>query len=524
MDAHSQELLALPAVRERLAAEAATAAGRALVAALAPSGDPDEVALRQARTTEALALAQRGVGPPHGVADVRGPAGVAERGGLLEIAELGEVSATCRASVEVARAVVAQEDGAPLLAGVARAVDEPALAQLADRLDRALDGHGGLRDDASPDLAAARRGLERARREAADTLRRTAAGLAQHLQERFLTERGGRPVLAVRASSRGAEPGIVHDRSASGQTLFIEPLAVLEANNRVRELEAAERAEVERVLGLLSRDVAEAATALVAAVDAMAEVDLAMAAGALSRRWQGCAVAVAADVVLEGARHPLLDPARAVPIDLPLVGLRALVVSGPNAGGKTVALKTLGLLAMLHQCGLRPPARRARLPVFDRILVDIGDEQSIERDLSTFSAHVRTLVAILAEAGPRSLVLLDEVAAGTDPAEGAALAQAVLERLVAQGALVLATTHHHELKAWASATPGAANAAVGFDPARLAPTFAIRVGEPGASHALEVAERLDLPEEVIAAARRLAGAERAELEDLLREAAAARVA
>ena len=213
-----------------------------------------------------------------------------------------------------------------------------------------------------------------------------------------------------------------------------------------------------------------------------------------------------------------------MPIDLPLEGVRALVVSGPNTGGKTVALKTLGLLAMLHQCGLRVPAARARLPVFDRVLADIGDDQSIAESLSTFSAHVRRLIAILAAAGPRSLVLLDEPAAGTDPDEGARLAQAVIERLVEQGALVLATTHHPEVKGWASAAPGAANAAVGLDARTLRPLYALQIGEPGASHALGIAEGLGLDPAVVEAARAAGPPERRALEALLQEASAARAA
>jgi DNA mismatch repair protein MutS2 len=320
-------------------------------------------------------------------------------------------------------------------------------------------------------------------------------------------------------------PGIVHDRSASGQTVFVEPLEVVEANNQVRELEAGERVEVERVLARLSTGVGQVTSSLADAVDRVAQIDLAVGCAALSREWDGCIVhETTGDVVLERARHPLLDPATAVPIDLPLTGLRALVISGPNAGGKTVGLKTLGILALVNQCGIRPPAAVAHLPVFDQVLVDIGDDQSIERSLSTFSGHVRRLQQILALAGPRSLVLLDEVAAGTDPAEGAAIARAALEALIDRGGLVLVTTHHHELKGWASETPSAANAAVGFDADRLAPTFSIRVGEPGASHAIEVADRLGLDADVLAAARRIFGEERSGVEALLQDAAAARAA
>ena len=391
-------------------------------------------------------------------------------------------------------------------------------------LDRALDPAGGLLDTASPELASIRRRLAAARREASDLLRQLAVRLRSHLQETFTTERGGRPVLAVKASSRSAVPGIVHDSSGSGETIFVEPMAVVEANNRVRELGAQEHEEEERILRALSRLVGQEAGPLEDAVAALAALDLALASAALSRAWDGCQVEPADEVELAGARHPLLDPAGVVPIDLPLAGVRALVVSGPNTGGKTVALKTLGLFAMLHQCGLRVPASRARLPVFDRVLADIGDDQSIAESLSTFSAHVRRLVAIMEAAGPRSLVLLDEPAAGTDPDEGARLAQAVIERLVEQGALVLATTHHPEVKAWASAAPAAANAAVAVDLRTLRPLYTLQMGEPGASHALGIAEGLGLDPEVVEAARRAGPPERRALEALLADAASARAA
>ena len=351
-------------------------------------------------------------------------------------------------------------------------------------------------------------------------MRELAVRLRSHLQESFTTERAGRPVLAVKASSRSAVPGIVHDSSGSGETIFVEPMAVVEANNEARELQAREQQEQERILQMLSRLLGEEARVLGDVTEALARLDLALACGALSRAWRGCPVEPAGQVELRGARHPLLDPATAVPIDLPLEGIRALVVSGPNTGGKTVALKTLGLLAMLHQCGLRVPADRARMPVFDRVLADIGDDQSIAESLSTFSAHVRRLVAIMAATGRRSLVLLDEPAAGTDPDEGARLAQAVIARLVDQGALVVATTHHPGVKAWASAAEGAANAAVGVDVRALRPLYALSFGEPGASHALGIAERLGLDPEVVEAARAAGPPERRAMEALLDEAAA----
>ena len=347
------------------------------------------------------------------------------------------------------------------------------------------------------------------------------SGIREHLQEDFVTQRGGRPVLAVKASSRSSVPGLVHDASDSGQTLFVEPFEIVELSNRQSEAAGAEREEAERILRDLSAAVAEQPDALAHAVEAAGRIDLAIALGTVSRGWRGAPVEVSDEVRLVGARHPLLDPKTAVPIDLDLGQLRALVISGPNTGGKTVALKTLGLAALLHQSGLRPPADTAALPVFDAVLADIGDRQSIEMSLSTFSGHVANLVAILDAARERSLVLLDEVAAGTDPVEGSALAQALLARLTEQARLTVVTTHYAELKEWASATEGVANAATGFDPDTHAPLYRIALGRPGISHALQTAERLGLDAEVVADARGRVAPERLRIEELLAEAEAA---
>jgi DNA mismatch repair protein MutS2 len=524
VDPRSAELLELPAVRERLAGLTSFAGGRARALVLAPSPDPGEVAARAAETEEALRLRDLGVGGPGGASDLREATAAAARDAVLEAETLAEVLATARIWLEAREAVGAHAEWAPGLAAALARPDVGAVRRVEAALERALDPRGGLLDGASAELASVRRRLAGARRAASDLLRELAARLRPHLQESFTTLRGGRPVLAVKASARSAVPGIVHDSSGSGETLFVEPMALVEASNRVRELGAQEAEEEARILRALSRLVGEGREALDDLTDALAQLDLALARAALSRAWGGCRVEPSAAVDLRAARHPLLDPDGAVPIDLPLAGVRALVVSGPNTGGKTVALKTLGLLAMLNQCGLRVPAARARLPVFDRVLADIGDDQSIAESLSTFSAHVRRLVAILAAAGARSLVLLDEPAAGTDPDEGSRLAQAVIERLVEQGALVLATTHHPEVKGWASAAERAANAAVGLDARTLRPLYALQIGEPGASHALGIAEGLGLDPAVVEAARAAGPPERRALEALLQEAGAARAA
>jgi DNA mismatch repair protein MutS2 len=524
LDAEARAALELPAILERLAAAAATELGASRARALVPSSDEDEVRTRQARTAEAVALLDAADDPPlAGVTDVTSAVARAERDGVLSPGDLRAIVTSIRVGIDARRVIVGRRDLAPLLAALAEPV-EPSLGSVADTIDRCVEEDGSdLRDTASPKLRKLRTELRNGNARVRDALARVARSSAVRdaLQESFLAERGGRPVLAVRAASRASVPGIVHDASSSGQTVFVEPLAVVELNNRLAEAAAEAREEEERILRELSGAVAVRADDLRALVAAVAALDLALACGAVSRGWHGAPVEVAGDVRLLGARHPLLDRATAVPIDLDLAGLRALVISGPNTGGKTVALKTLGLAALMHQCGLRPPAAEAALPVFDLVLADIGDRQSIEMSLSTFSGHLRTLVSILATATGRSLVLLDEVAAGTDPEEGSALAQALLERLARQARLTVVTTHYAEVKEWASAHEDVANAATGFDLEADEPLYKLALGRAGSSHALRVAERLGLDPAVVAAARERVTPELLRAAELVSEAEAA---
>ncbi len=522
MDVDALGALEFPAIRERLAGAATTEHGQALARGLTPSPDPAQVARLQALTAEAVALLDEAEEPPlHEIHDVRDEAAHAARGGALTPASLRRIADTVSGGLR-ARAAL-EEQPAPLLRELAAAID-PGLQPLARAIDRAVAEDGSdLRDNASSALRKLRVELRNGRgrvRERLEQLVRT-GGLADHLQEDFVTLRGGRPVLAVKAGSRKSVPGIVHDASDSGRTLFVEPFEVVELSNRQSEAASAEREEVERILRELSAAAGAQEDALAALVEATAQIDLAVARGTLSRGWRGAPVTVSDEVRLVEARHPLLDPATAVPIDLELGTLRALVISGPNTGGKTVALKTLGLAALLHQSGLRPPAESATLPVFDQVLADIGDRQSIEMSLSTFSGHVANLVAILRAARGRSLVLLDEVASGTDPVEGSALAQALVARLAEQARLTLVTTHYTELKEWASATEHVANAATGFDPETQAPLYRIALGRPGTSHALQVAERLGLEAGIVEDARARVAPERLRIQELLVETEAA---
>jgi DNA mismatch repair protein MutS2 len=521
MDTHALAVLEFPAIVERLAGAAESARGGELARELVPSADRGEVLRRQALTAEGIALLDNAAEPSlAGLADVRAAAAHAARDGVLGPRDLDQVAKAVTIALGARRVLGEAGELAPLLRDLVEPV-EPSLGSLAESIARCVDEDGSdLRDTASPQLRKLRAELRNGKQRVTEELTRVARSseLAEFLQERFVTERGGRPVLAVKTSARGKVPGVVHDSSSSGQTLFVEPFAIVELNNRLAEAASAEREELERILRELSRLVAGRAGELEALVDATGALDLSLACAALSRRWRGAAVGVGDAVCLLAARHPLLDSTTAVPIDLDLGDLRVLVVSGPNTGGKTVALKTLGLAAVLHQSGLRPPAVEATLPVFDDVLADVGDEQSIEMSLSTFSAHLRNIVRVLDAATDRSLVLLDELAAGTDPVEGSALAQALLARLARQARLTLVTTHYPELKEWASATEGVANAATGFDVDTHEPLYRIALGRPGTSHALQIAERLGLDGDVVEDARDRIDPERLKTAALLAEA------
>src|SRR6185436_13717778 len=372
---------------------------------------------------------------------------------------------------------------------------------------------GDLLDTASPRLG----GLRAAVRVAYDRLRRrldalVGAELGGALQEPIVTLRNGRYVVPVKAEARSRVKGIVHDASGSGQTLFIEPLVAVELGNAWREAQVAEQEEVARILDELSALIAVNAAALRETLDALARFDLWAAKASLAADMDATRAETAdrPEVVLLSARHPGLS-GRVVPIDVRIGdGYTALVVTGPNTGGKTVTLRTLGLLSLMHQAGLHIPAEAgSKLPVWRDVFADIGDEQSVAQSLSTFSGHLRRITQIVASAGPDTLVLLDELGAGTDPTEGSALAQALLDHFIRAGAIVAATTHYAELKAYAHTTPGARNAAVEFDLDTLSPTYRLTIGLPGGSQAFAIAERLGLPDAIVADARsRLTEAQR----------------
>ncbi|TAL07307.1 MAG: endonuclease MutS2 [Chloroflexota bacterium] len=510
MDQRSQELLEFPLIRERLAAHTSFGPGRRLAEALEPSAEPVIVARSLDETDQARALIEERPGVGIGGAHDIGPwVDRATRGGRLEPAQFLELADTIEAATRL-RLVLA-EDRRPLLRELAGRLHP--LPSLRATLARAFDPAGELLDTASPKLGP----LRNAVRIAYDRLRRrldtlVTSDIGSALQEPIVTLRNGRYVVPVRADARSRVKGIVHDASGSGQTLFIEPLVIVELGNVWREAILAEAEEVGRILDELSALVAVHADPLRETLTGLATFDFWAAKAALAADLQASRAdaATGREIVLLSARHPGLT-GRVVPIDVHLGdGFSALVVTGPNTGGKTVTLRTLGLLVLMHQAGLHVPAAPgSRLPVLNDVFADIGDEQSIAQSLSTFSGHLRSIIRIVGVAGPGTLVLLDELGAGTDPTEGSALAQALLDHFIRAGALVAATTHYAELKAYAHTTPGATNAAVEFDLKTLSPTYRLTIGLPGGSQAFAIAERLGLPAAVVEDARsRLTDAQR----------------
>jgi DNA mismatch repair protein MutS2 len=506
------------AIVEQLAALASFEPSRELALASLPLADAAGVGLLGDQTDEAhQLLAEQAQATVGGVRDIRGALERAVRGGRLAPAELLEVGETLVATERFAERLKAWRG--PHLSGIRDELD-PA-PQLAERIRRSVDESGELLDSASSELGAIRRRLRTAQdrvRERLNAMLRSTQ-MAGIIGEAIVTVRAGRYVIPIRAEAKGRVKGIVHDQSASGATLFVEPLTVVELNNAWTEGTLAEAREEERILDELSRAVEARADELQASVAALARADTWMARARLGSGMDGVRPSVADDAAeLLSARHPLLGE-NAVPIDLRLgdrFGYRALVVTGPNTGGKTVSLKTLGLLALMHQAGLRVPAADgARLPVFRRVMADIGDEQSIAQSLSTFSSHLRNVVRFAEAAGPATLVLLDEVGAGTDPAEGSALAMAIVARLLDAGAMVAATTHYAELKSFATEHPGVTNAAVEFDVTTLRPTYRLSIGLPGKSQAFAIAERLGLPAEILSDARERISTEHASMEETL---------
>ena len=529
MDEKTLKVLEYPRILEHLGTYASFSASAALVCALRPTNDLELALERLTRTTEARRLLidhpQISIGDAH---DISSQLILAERGGVLSAEELMDIKSTLSSARDLARIFEKLSGRFPRLSAIAAPLPPP--PGLIEAISRVFAEHGEILDSASEKLASLRRELKMAYDRLLSKLERLINDphTASLLQEPIYTQRNGRYVLPLRAENKSKLKGLTQDQSSSGATLFIEPLAVVELNNRWHELQLSEQEEVRRILAELSALVGAHTPQLQAVLRSLSALDLAFACAKYAddlHASEPVLLPFPSDVKgspifhLNNARHPLLDPASVVPIDVALEkGTHALIITGPNTGGKTVTLKTVGLLALMAQSGLHIPAQSgSQLSIFRDIFADIGDEQSIEQSLSTFSSHITNIVRILKHLNPATLVLLDELGAGTDPQEGSALARAILIYLLARKVPCLIATHYPELKAFAHSTPGVMNASVEFDLKSLKPTFHLIMGLPGRSNALAIAQRLGLSEMIIQNARELIDPNDLHAEDLLDE-------
>ena len=512
--------LELPAVLEMLSAKAVSEAAREKSRHIMPATERQEV-LRLLDETDAAKERLGLYGSPSfsGVKDVSEPLARADRGGMLNTRELLNIAGLLTA----ARRVYEYDEERK---GEATAIDRFFSAlhtnkYLEDRIHGAILDEETIADTASAELTDIRRKMRIAASKGRQILQKiiSSPSYAKVLQEALITQRDGRFVVPVKAECKGSLPGLVHDISSSGATLFVEPMGVVQANNELKELEAREEKEIERILRELSAQCADAMEYILLDYDMLVHLDMIFARAQLSYTMNASRPEVVRKgaISLKRARHPLLDQAKAVPVTVELGGdYDTLVITGPNTGGKTVTLKTLGLLCLMAQCGLHIPADSgSTVRVFNRILADVGDEQSIEQSLSTFSAHMSNTVEILRQADDDSLILFDELGAGTDPVEGAALAIAIIQHARSKGALIAATTHYAELKTFAMTTAGVENASCEFDVQTLRPTYRLLVGIPGKSNAFAISRRLGLDESVIADAKAQMDSESLRFEDVL---------
>ena len=511
--------LELPKVLDLLAAETASADAAAQARALSPSRDEFEVTRRLNETADAQSLLLRFGAPSFGsVKNISAAAKRAATGSPLSLRELLDVAELLR----VFRGICEWRTHLEGETALDRVLDGILPNKfLEEKITHAILSDDTIADSASPELANIRRKTRAASsrvRESLDKLIRSPS-YQKALQDPIVTLREGRFVVPVKAECRADVPGLVHGASSTGATVFVEPMAAVEANNELRLLAAKEEAEIERIIAALSAEVGSFCGSLCAGYEQVVALDLIFAKAHLADKMKATRPELRQDgfVKLRHARHPLIDPKTVVPIDVELGGeFDTLVITGPNTGGKTVTLKTVGLLSLMTLCGLLPPTDDgSSISIFSHILVDVGDEQSIEQSLSTFSAHMKNLIDILEAADHRSLVLVDELGAGTDPVEGAALAVAILERLREQGAKIIATTHYAELKAYAVHESGVENGSCEFDVATLRPTYRLLVGVPGRSNAFAISERLGIAPDVVERAKTLVSGDDRKMEDVV---------
>lgn len=503
--------LEFPKVVAKLQPYLMTELGQDAVKQLAPSSHFATVQMRLEETEEGMTVVRlQGGMPLPKIVNIYPHLKRLAIGASLNGIEIAQIGRVLRTSSEIQRffdqLIENHEIDLPQLSGISARLQP--IPTLSGEIRRCIEEDGSVRDEASTMLRQLRHQMKQTEQQIRDTLNQLIHGKqAKYLSNAIITMRGDRYVIPVKQEYRHVFGGVVHDESASGQTLFVEPKNVVELNNRLRQAQSAEKQEELRILAELSESIAPYHDELVQSLEALAELDVINAKALLAKEMKATIPMVNDELVvhLRQARHPLLDPAKVVPNDLEIGDqFKTLVVTGPNTGGKTITLKTLGLLQLMGQAGFAlPVAEESEIGVFDQIMADIGDEQSIEQNLSTFSGHMRTITHILAEATDQSLVLFDELGAGTDPQEGAALAIAILDALAAKGAHIVATTHYPELKLYGYNRPETTNASMEFDVDSLEPTYRLLIGIPGRSNAFEIAHRLGLDESVIDSAKQL---------------------
>lgn len=519
--------LELHKILEMLSEEASNTKTKEMALALTPESDIDVVRSEMKKTSDAFDLSVK-YGTPafSNFKDIRGALHRASSGASLSLRELLDIAQMLyqiRMLSDWYKSTENEETSIGYLF-VSLAPNK----YLEDKIKNAVVSEDEISDMASHELANIRRKIAQAGvriRESLDKLIRSSE-VQKSLRENIVTMRDGRYVLPVKADFKGNVPGLVHATSATGSTYFIEPISVVEANNDIKVLQGEEQDEIDRIIAELSADCAAYAEALSADYVTCAEINLYFAKSNLGAKMRGCIPELSDDGVidLKKARHPLIDKKKVVPVDIKLgEDYNALIVTGPNTGGKTVILKTTGLLSAMAMCGLMIPASDgSKVSVFDNILVDIGDQQSIEQSLSTFSSHISNVVKILDAANEKSLILMDELGSGTDPVEGAALAVSIIENMVAKGSKLLVTTHYQELKLFAIETPGIENASCEFDIATLQPTYRLIIGSPGKSNAFSISSKLGISDDIINRANELVSTENQRFEEVVAQLEASR--
>jgi len=518
----SFEKLELGKIIDMLKKNCVSKAGKEIAEKLKFSHSAEQICRWQRETTEAAEFLRLYPEVPlGGMKDIRDAVKRVSMGGILEPIDLLEISDVLRCARRLKGFIssIKEQDSFPILtAYVQRIVPQQ---ELEKRINSAVTHEGQISDSASLELARIRRQINNLQQEVKDRLHEMIKSpeLRKFLQEALVTVREGRYVVPVKAEYKSKIPGLIHDQSASGATIFVEPFTVVQLNNDIRSRKAEERNEINRILTELSREVRSRISEIEENINILAEIDFLFAKGKLSLDMDGISPKINKKgyLYIKGGRHPLIPKDKVVPITVYLgKDFKILLITGPNTGGKTVTLKTVGLLTLMAQCGLHIPAEpESEIAVFEKIFADIGDEQSIEQSLSTFSSHMKNIIDILPEVDERTLVLLDELGAGTDPSEGSALAMAVLEYLLQKNCRCVATTHYSELKTYAYVTDGIENASVEFDPKTLQPTYKLLIGIPGKSNAIDIAFKLGLDQRIIRRAREFLTKEEIQVSELI---------